>query len=102
MYVAQRELKVVPRGIETKEFKIYRPGDEIPDFEDWDVVIQKAHLNLEYVVKVDDANKKPAVAPKAVKHEVAAGIELTCNLCPGKQFKSAKALKTHTTLAHKK
>jgi hypothetical protein len=151
VYVAQRELKFVTKG-ENYKVIIYKPGDVIPDFDQWDIHAQRAHLNNEFVVQVEGKSQpgvksatkapstekktkdgkvlstvdwgpngppvekkakskseakrlavmkaKPAKA-KAVKKAAPATEEIPCAENCGKTFKSAKAAKTHATLAHK-
>lgn len=141
MYIAQRELKIVDRN--TSVATILKPGDEVTDFETWNIHAQRSHLNLEWVKKVEAAPKKSPppsaplkkqAAPKAAAqknekaqvvkkasaseasmHTTAVGdrsneakapestpplVLSKCSICP-KEFKSEKALKTHTTVAHK-
>ncbi len=107
MFVAQRELKYIPLGAE--KAIIFHPGDEIPDFEKWDIHARRAHLNLEWVVeevsgksgasstpsvfKVTTVNEGPAVPKEVEGHH--------CGTCERK-FKSKRALSTHASSAHKK
>lgn len=62
-YVAQREIKAQNGD----KFVIYKPGDVIPDFEKWAEVPRRAHLNMDYVVKVDDVKKDQDIKSDTVK-----------------------------------
>jgi hypothetical protein len=55
-YTANREIKDIKR---TGEVIVYKNGDLIPDFESWDLMSQRSHLNLEWVTK-----KSASMAPK--------------------------------------
>jgi hypothetical protein len=121
MFVAQRELKYVPLG--TNKVIIFKPGDQIPDFEEWNIHARRAHLNLEWVAEVSGkkksdasaqtvfkvtvveegpaAPKKKAKAAKKAKAEpVADSVPCPVAEC-GRTFKSPRALSTHAALAHK-
>jgi hypothetical protein len=56
MFIAQKELKVMKDG---KPF-FYKPGDEIPDFDKWDIHAHRAHLNMDWVIEVEDKKAKTA------------------------------------------
>lgn len=89
MYVAQRELKIVDANGVVKRIN---PGEEVVDFDSWDIVPRRAHLNLEWVTKVEDPE------PKEDLPEFEEGFH--CVECP-KVFKSAKALKLHDKSVHR-
>lgn len=114
-FVANRELKVISRGLDPVT-TVYKAGDVIPDFAKWPEVPRRAHLNMEWVSKVKEedlvAQPKEAGSKKKASKKVTVGSvkkteavkqEAETFECPldGKTFKSPKALKTHTTLAHK-
>lgn len=63
MFVAQREIKVVKVG--SDKITLYRAGDEIPDFESWDESPRRAHLNLEWVIKVESEESAVKPGPKS-------------------------------------
>lgn len=117
MFIAQREIKVIGRD---DKVVVFKPGEEIEGFDTWELNAQRSHLNLEWVKKVEGATKKaPSASPKApekkapkkapkvqdkkeqpvVEAPVAPAV-VKCAAC-AKEFKTEKALKTHTTLAHK-
>jgi hypothetical protein len=111
-FVAQKELKVVDRQ---DRVTIYKAGDEIPDFESWDIHARQAHINLEWVkeTKGKVLPFKPVEKPKKKKIKKSPDVSAapttlkvveppanTCQTC-GKEFKSPKAVKTHATLAHR-
>lgn len=126
MWIANRKLKVVPPGA-TKAVML-SPGDEVVGFDDWGEVPKRAHLNMDWVRKVEgkakatkanksevgktmETDQKPPVTPVGSTQdnpnptgEVAKvqsqSAEFKCEKCQ-KSFKSPKAVKTHTTLAHK-
>lgn len=134
IYIANKIIKHVPKG--TEKVFIFKPGDEIPDFESWNIHAQRAHINMDWVKKVEEVDKKAKKkAQKSAKTEpkitktgrksskssqktgenVAKIVKtmpvepqvsgpkpetIKCDQCD-KELKSAKALKTHKTLAHK-
>lgn len=110
MFIALRELKVAERG--NPKVTLIRPGEEVPNFDKWDHAVKMAHLNLEYVQEVEAKSEKKASPTSAPKKAPAKPVQTLKKAAPktekfrceehGKDFKSAKALKTHTTLAHKK
>lgn len=100
MYVACRELKVSVRG--QSALTVLKPGDEVKGFEKWDYSVQQAHLNMEWVKKVQDGRDatvkaSEVVTPSEDKTEVA----WTCSHC-NKPFKRQRDLKSHVTLKHAK
>lgn len=60
MYVATKNLTNFDRA--TKSPVIYKAGDVIPDFENWDIHAQRSHLNLEWVKKVAEEAPEPKQA----------------------------------------
>lgn len=121
-HIALKNLTVT----EDAKLKTIKAGEEIPDFETWPHHIQKVHLDSGLVgiglVKSSSAKDlKPGKESETeggsaqesaitdVTAEKPAGepsdkvpvVELfNCDACGKKGFKSAKALRTHATLAH--
>ena len=106
MYIAQRELKTCDKQ---GRVTVYKPGDPIPDFEKWDEVPKRAHLSMEWVVKSEQTVKLPIPnaqntqnLTKDAQKVSAPDLFNKCPHCPDKEFKNARALKIHITVAHKK
>lgn len=111
MYVAQRELKYV--GFDNR-IVIYKPGDEIPNFDSWDIHARRAHLNLEWVRLDQGDNSDPVergvfkvttLDPAQVSKSTEARLEIQtsefkCSDCE-KAFDSKRALGIHVSKAHK-
>ena len=86
MYVATRELRL-------SDGKVARAGDVVDEFETWPLVVQRAHLNLEWVTKVDPAGY---VKPEPSKVETAPPVtnKKKCVKC-GRELKHTGALAAH-------
>lgn len=104
-FVATTEIRVVPLGKNTKECRVYRPGDVIPDFADWAEVPRRAHLNLGYVVRSDDPTEEPGrpkptrTRPAGTAQALAGASLLACSECE-RPFKTKRALGAHRARAH--
>jgi hypothetical protein len=108
VFVAQREIKIVDRD---SKITVVKPGEEVVGFESWDINARRAHLGLEWITEVGAGPKKLAPAqfkksppkPEEKKEQPSNVPDVAQNQCAkcARQFKSPKALKTHTTLAHK-
>lgn len=105
MYVARRELKTVSKDNKTT---IFRPGDEVKDFEKWDQVAARAHLNLGWVEKIAGKPTKAKrldsdidVVEPPIGEKPAMGKVVACPVCM-RGFSSQKAMTSHRGRTHGK
>lgn len=96
VYVAQRVLKEIDRD---NKVTVYRPGEEIPDFDSWNIHARRAHLNLHWVTKEDRVEDLEPEQELDFEPTDEDAKPLVCSKCK-KEFKNEKGLRAHIGRAH--
>lgn len=94
VYLAQRDLRVVDRE---NNITVYHFNEEIPNFETWNIVSQRSHLELQWVIRKQKEELEEDLE-KEIKKET---LDLfRCHKCM-KEFNTHKGLEIHFGRAHK-
>jgi hypothetical protein len=99
LYVANRVIKYIDRE---SNVTVFKPGDVIPGFEDWNIHSRRAHLSLEWVLPSEKSIEAASETVRMEEGPEAAqkSDSLACGAC-GKRFQSTRAVGVHFSKKHR-